>query len=87
MERLREDFFLTLNTTTRSYLKMANATVSRLGQANLTGATDALFLKKFAGEILTMFEQTTVMLDKHLVKTIENGKSASFPLTGTVTGG
>ena len=36
---------------------MANATVSRLGQVNASGAADALFLKVWAGEVLTSFEQ------------------------------
>ena len=61
---------------------MADATVSRLGQVNGAGDTDALFLKVFSGEVLTSFEQNTVMLDKHQVRTITNGKSASFPVMG-----
>lgn len=61
---------------------MTNATVSRIGQINGAGAVDALFLKVFAGEVLTSFEQTNVMMDKHQVRTITNGKSASFPVMG-----
>ena len=61
---------------------MSNATASRLGQINNAGAVDALFLKKFAGEVLTAFAETNVMMDKHQVRTIENGKSAQFPITG-----
>ena len=59
-----------------------NTTASRLGQINLAGATDALFLKKFAGEVLTSFTTTNVMKDLHTVRTISNGKSAQFPVTG-----
>lgn len=61
---------------------MSNAIVSRLGQINGAGATDALFLKVFAGEVLTSFEKTNVMMDKHQVRTISNGKSAQFPVMG-----
>jgi hypothetical protein len=55
---------------------MANATVSRVGQVNGSGDVDALFLKVFAGEVLTAFSEKNVMMDKHMVRTIANGKSA-----------
>lgn len=61
---------------------MSNAIVSRLGQANAAGDADALFLKVFAGEVLTSFTQKQVMMDKHTVRTISNGKSATFPVMG-----
>ncbi|MFA7168236.1 MAG: phage capsid protein [Sphaerochaetaceae bacterium] len=61
---------------------MADAIVSRLGQINGAGAVDALFLKLFAGEVLTSFEQTQVMMDKHQVRTITHGKAAQFPVMG-----
>jgi len=61
---------------------MSNATPSRLGQANGTGATDALFLKVFAGEVLTAFDREAAFKDKHMVRTIAHGKSAQFPVTG-----
>lgn len=65
---------------------MANATVSRLGQANLSGDTDALFLKVFSGEVLTAFEEANVFdASKHMVRSIAHGKSASFPVTWKVT--
>lgn len=60
---------------------MANAAPSRLGQANLAGDEKALFLQVFGGEVLTAFNETNVALDKHFVRTIESGKSASFPTT------
>lgn len=62
-----------------------NTTPNRPGQADATGDARALFLKQFAGEILTAFHNRTVTLDKHLVRTITSGKSASFPVTGTAT--
>ena len=63
---------------------MANGdtTPSRVGQINSSGAVDALFLKKFAGEILTTFEENNVFKSLHTMRTIENGKSAQFPVTG-----
>ena len=66
---------------------MANTTPSRLGQINATGTVDSLFLKKFSGEVLTTFEQTNVMKPLHTLRTIENGKSAQFPVVGTATAG
>jgi hypothetical protein len=65
---------------------MANATVSRLGAADGTTGTYAqdntLFLKVFSGEVLTSFAQQTVMMNRHMVRTISSGKSAQFPVTG-----
>lgn len=42
---------------------------------------NAMFLKVFTGEVLTAFEETNVMKDLHLMRTITHGKSASFPAT------
>lgn len=68
--------------------------LSALGQTNgstgWTGtyATDtALFLKLFAGEVLTTFETSTVMLPITMMRTITEGKSASFPVSGIATAG
>lgn len=61
---------------------MTTATVSRLGQANVTGATDALFLKLFSGEVMSAFETATVFLGKHFVQSISGGKSKQFPILG-----
>lgn len=61
---------------------MSNATPSRLGQANLAGDTNALFLKVFSGEVMSTFATKTVMKDKTRVRTIKNGKSAQFPAIG-----
>ena len=64
---------------------MANATVSNLGQAAGAGSTTALFLKIFAGEVLTAFEDAQTTLDKHVVRSISSGQSAQFPVTGKAT--
>ena len=61
---------------------MSNANVSEIGKVNNAGTADALFLKVFSGEVLTSFEQATVTADKHMVRTIANGKSAQFPVMG-----
>ena len=62
-----------------------NTTASRLGQVNVAGDVDALFLKVFSGEILTTFEEFNVMKGLHTMRTIANGKSAQFPVTGIAT--
>ena len=62
---------------------MSNATVSNLGQVNGAGSTSALFLKLFAGEVITQFEEKNIMMGLHQTRTITNGKSASFPVMGT----
>ena len=63
---------------------MANGDTSpsRVGQINSAGNVDALFLKKFSGEILQTFEESNIFKPLHTVRTIENGKSAQFPVTG-----
>ena len=58
---------------------MANATVSRLGQVDLAGDAKALFLKVFAGEVLTAFETNVVLKARTRQRAISSGKSASFP--------
>ena len=66
---------------------MANATVSRLGQVDLAGDAKAIFLKVFAGEVLTAFETMVIMKEKTRQRTISSGKSASFPATFQASGG
>ena len=41
-----------------------------------------LFLKLYAGEVLTAFASKNIMLPLHRVRTISKGKSAQFPMTG-----
>lgn len=65
---------------------MANAIISQLGVENAATPSNyaervALFKDRFAGEVLTAFETATVFKDLHRTRTIENGKSASFPAT------
>ena len=65
---------------------MTNTTPSRLGIVNGASpsnfaADNALFLKVFAGEVLTAFDENNVMKDLHTMRTISSGKSAQFPVT------
>ena len=46
---------------------------------------NANFLKVFTGEVMTAFDTAVKFKDKHLVRTIEHGKSASFPATWKAT--
>jgi len=64
---------------------MSNATISSIGQVNSSGDANALFLKVFSGEVLSTFQKENQMLGMTNVRTISNGKSASFPVTGTVS--
>lgn len=65
---------------------MANATGQQVGKNQGKGSSDAdklaLFLKVFGGEVLTAFQRRSVTMDKHMVRTIQNGKSAQFPVMG-----
>lgn len=61
---------------------------SRLGVIN-AGASgfDDLFLKVFAGEVLTAFRKATIFEGLHTVRTIASGKSAQFPIIGLASTG
>lgn len=61
-----------------------DANASRQGANN--GATDkwSLFLKVFSGEVLSLFEQKTVMKPLITTRSISVGKSAAFPLYGSL---
>lgn len=61
---------------------MSNALASRLGEDDNGGTMDALFLKLFAGEVLASFRKKALFLDKHMVRTVSAGKSATFPVVG-----
>jgi len=63
---------------------MANATPNRLGQVKNAGDDKALFLKQYAGEVLTSFQDEYKLEGKITVRNISHGKSASFPTIGTI---
>lgn len=56
--------------------------ISNPGQNLSAGDRDALFMKMFSGEVLTAFARSSVMMSRHMVRTIPHGKSASFPVMG-----
>lgn len=58
------------------------ANIPRAGSVDNGTDKDALFLQVFSGEVLSAFEEANVMRDLHTVRTISEGKSASFPVTG-----
>ena len=62
-----------------------NIIISRLGQNNATGDDRALFKEKSLTDILEFFKLNTMIRNLITVKTIESGKSASFPVVGTAT--
>jgi len=55
------------------------------GRVTTVNGDNALFLKVFAGEILTAFNESNIMKDLTMVRSISSGKSASFPVTGTAS--
>ena len=63
---------------------MANATPASIPQINSTGTEDALFLKVFAGEVLTSFDRASKTGGAEMVRSISNGKSATFPVMGRI---
>lgn len=56
--------------------------ISNPGQKLSAGDRDALFMKVFSGEVLTAFSRNSVMMSRHVVRTIDHGKSASFAIMG-----
>ena len=64
---------------------MANAAPASIGRVNASGTEDALFLKVFAGEVLTAFERSSVTQGAEMVRAISSGKSASFPVMGRIS--
>jgi hypothetical protein len=66
---------------------MSNANPVSVGKVNQGaggGAEDALFLKVFAGEVLTSFERASKTQGADMERSIASGKSATFPVMGRV---
>ena len=61
---------------------MADTNASRLGQVEGAGLTDELFLKVFSGEVMTIFEAENKTKGRVMSRSINSGKSASFPVMG-----
>ena len=54
----------------------------RTGQTNASGDTRSLFLKLYAGEVMTAFQTKNIMMNHCRTRTISKGKSAQFIMTG-----
>jgi hypothetical protein len=63
----------------------SDQTLSQPGQHDNAGDSRALFLQKYGGEVMTMFHDLHIAMKLTRVRTINNGKSASFPLIGKNT--
>jgi hypothetical protein len=61
--------------------------VGRVGSNLHANDATALFLKKFAGEVMTVFDEKNIMKPLHTIRTITKGKSAQFPIIGTANAG
>lgn len=66
---------------------MTNAVISQLGVVNAATPADydqanALFMKTFAGEVITAFNELNIFAPLHMTRTISQGKSASFAHMG-----
>ncbi|MFN3558939.1 MAG: hypothetical protein ACK4UQ_06590 [Brevundimonas sp.] len=64
---------------------MSNFTVSRLGQANLTGDVQALFATTFEKEVLRTYLAKTMMKPLIGFKALRGSKSFKFPLLGSAS--
>jgi len=64
---------------------MADYNVDRAGQINSAGDNRAMWLKKFAGEVLGKLPEVRSTGGMTLEKTLRQGKSFQFPYTGTLT--
>ena len=64
---------------------MSNASPVKFGNANSGGTRDdALFLKVFAGEVITSFDRASKTAGADMVRSISSGKSATFPVMGRI---
>ncbi len=60
---------------------------SRPGEFNNDGVVDALFMDKWAGEVLTAFHSNNIAMDLMTIKTLSEGKSVIFNHLGKTTSG
>ena len=59
-----------------------NYTGHRSGQVNETGDARSLYLKLYAGEVMTAFQTKNIMMNYTRTRNIKKGKSAQFIMTG-----
>ena len=63
-------------------MSATNYTGHRSGMVNAANNSRALFLKLYAGEVMTAFQTKNIMMDHCRVRNIKKGKSAQFIMTG-----
>lgn len=66
---------------------MSTSIPSRPGQNLGAGDPRALMLDLFGGEVVTAFERSAILRDKHTTKTLARGKSFRFPAIWRANGG
>ena len=59
-----------------------DAAAQRSGQTNKAGDVRNLYLKLYAGEVMSAFQTRNIMMDYCRVRSIKKGKSAQFIMTG-----
>ena len=59
-----------------------DAKAQRSGQTNKAGDVRNLYLKLYAGEVMTAFQTKNIMMNYCRVRSIKKGKSAQFIMTG-----
>ena len=59
-----------------------NAAAQRSGQSHATGDVRNLYLKLYAGEVMSAFQTRNIMMNYCRVRSIKKGKSAQFIITG-----
>ena len=64
---------------------MTAATVARLGANNKDTDKLELFLELFGGLVMGIYQNNTVAMNRHMVRTIMSGKAAQFPAYGRVS--
>ncbi|QDP49602.1 MAG: putative minor capsid protein 10B [Prokaryotic dsDNA virus sp.] len=63
-------------------MSATNYTGQRSGMVNAANNSRALFLKLYAGEVMTAFQTKNIMMDYTRVRNIKKGKQAQFIMTG-----
>lgn len=64
---------------------MTDTTATRLGANDQGADKSALFLKRFSGMVMVEFAEWNVAMQRTMVRTIDSGRSAQFPIIGPAT--
>ena len=63
-------------------MSATNYVGQRSGMVNAANNSRALYLKLYAGEVMTAFQTKNIMMNYTRTRNIKNGKSAQFIMTG-----